>query len=293
MLSRIKNYLIQPYPHDPEIKRKWIVVLGIGLFVVIFIRFFGLADREGVSNILIILGFGVITVLFMTLNWIILPLLIPRLFHEDKWNVAKEIIFHVWNVFLIGLGNLLFANIGGYYQINLASIIQAQVTTLMVGIFPVTFIVMFKQNRLLKKYVNGARELNDTIQSDRLNPENKDILKQPISLSSESGRDPIQINLKNLLLVKSVNNYVEVYWESSQGIQKDLLRSSLKRIEDNLKFYSSIFRCHRTYLVNMKHIDQIKGNSQGYKLTIKGFENTIPVARTYSKAFREFVTQPK
>ena len=132
-----------------------------------------------------------------------------------------------------------------------------------------------------------------TIQSDRLNPENKDILKQPISLSSDSGRDSIKINLTNLLLVKSVENYVEIYSKSAQGIQKELLRSSLKRIEDKLKFYSSIFHCHRTYLVNMKHIDQITGNSQGYKLTIKGFEDSIPVSRSYSKTFREFVTQHK
>lgn len=289
MVRKIKTYLKQPFPYDRNVKRNWKIILGFGLFVVTFIWISGLAEREGVDNIFIICGFGLITMFIMTINWIILPLLMPRLFYEDNWKVMKEILFHVWNIFLIGLANLLFANIGGYYKINLSTIIKAQITTILIGIFPITFFVLMKQNRLLKKHMNSARELNKSIPSHGSLLENEKNLRQPISLSSESGQDKIQIQLDNLLFVKSVDNYVEVIWEDIHGIQKKLLRSSLKKIEEDLNSYSSVFRCHRTYLVNVKNIDRITGNSQGYRLNIKGIEDSIPVSRSLSKAFRQLI----
>lgn len=286
MLQKSTKILSQPFPYDLDIKRKCWIILGIGLFIVIFVRISGLADREGINNIFIISGFGLITILVLTINWIILPLLMPRFFHEDKWNVIKEIFFHMWNIFLIGLVNLLYANWGGYYPITISAFVQAQTTTVLIGIFPVTFIVMLKQIWLLKKYMKSASALNDALQSTDFLSEMEKNLNQPITLSSESGRDRIEIRLGDLLFVKSVENYVEVYWDAAQGIQKNLLRSSLKRIEEDLNSYSSVFRCHRTYLINMKNIDRITGNSQGYRLVLKGIEDSIPVSRSYSKTLR-------
>lgn len=289
MIQKIIKYLQQPYPFDPAIKVQSKIILGVGVFVVVFIKLFNLDDAAGIDNIFIVLGFGLITMFIMTINRIFLPLLIPRFFHEDNWYLKKEILFHMWIIFLIGLGFLLYGNIGGYLRINLSTFIRAQISTVTVGIFPVTFIVLVKQIRLLKKYANSAIELNKTIKEHDSQSGNEEILNQPISLSSESGRDRIQIRLNNLLLVKSVENYVEVYWDADQGIKKNLLRSSLKKIEEDLKSYSSIFRCHRTYLVNLKNIDRITGNSQGYRLVFKGIEDSIPVSRSYSKDLRELL----
>lgn len=220
MVQNIKKFLEQPFPHDPDTKRKWKTIFGFGVFVVVFIKLFNLDDTSGIDNIFIVLGFGLITFFLMTINWIFLPLLMPRFFHEDNWYVLKEIFFHMWNIFLIGLGNLLYGYIGGYLKINLSTIIRVQIGTIMVGIFPVTFIVLLKQIRLLKKYMNGAKELNRTIQSQDFLMETEKTLNQPIFLSAESGRDQIQIRLSDLLFVKSVDNYVEVYWDAAQGIKK-------------------------------------------------------------------------
>ena len=286
MFQYIKAIFRQPFPYDLDIKYKCWIILGIGLFIVIFVWVSGLAEREGIDNIFIISGFGLITILVLTINWIILPALIPRFFHEDNWNVIKEIFFHMWNIFLIGLVNLLYGIWGGYYPFTVSTFVLAQTRTVLIGFFPFTFIFMLKQIWLLKKYMKSANVLNDAIQSKGFLSEKEKNVNQPISLSSESGRDEIQIRLGDLLLVKSVDNYVEVYWDDAQGIRRNLLRSSLKRIEEDLKSYSSIFRCHRTYLVNMKNIERITGNSQGYRLVLKGIEDSIPVARSYSKTLR-------
>jgi len=292
MIRTIKHYFQRPYPYDPDIKRKCRIILGFGLFIVAFILIFNLDESEGVDNIFIVMGIGLIIVLTMTINWIILPKLVPGLFREDNWNVIKEVVFHLWNFFTIGLANLLYANWGGYYQINLSTLIMALTRSVLIGILPVTFLVLLNHNRLLKKYLKSAKELNNSLQSDSLQPEDEKILNQPIILSSENEKDRIQLELGNLLFIKSIENYVEVFWTNTKGIQKMLLRSSLKRIEKKLNSYSSTFRCHRTYIVNIKNIERITGNSQGYRLIIKGVEDSVPVSRRYSKSFRKLFIHP-
>ncbi len=282
-MKKLLKILKEPYPNDPDIKRKWKIIFGVGLFVVVFIKIFNLDDANGIDNMFIVMGFGLIAIFVITINRIILPLLIPQFFHEDNWYVLKEIFFHTWNIFLIGLGNLFYGYIGGYLKIDLSMFIRVQIVTIMIGIFPVTFIVLMKQIRLLKKNVNKAEELNKTLKSRDFGSKSEKSLEQLLSLSSESGRDIIQIQLGDLIFVKSVENYVEIYWVTAQGIQKGLLRSSLRRIEEDLNSYSSVFRCHRTYLVNMKNISRIIGNSQGYRLVLRDIEDSIPVSRSYSK----------
>jgi len=223
----------------------------------------------------------------MILNKFILPYLFPKIFIEENWNVGKEMLFHLWTIFLIGISNLLYANWGGYYEISIYSFLLAQLETLLIGIFPVTFIVLYKHNRYLKKNISNAHELIGRLQSEeRTNTKNSQ--GQYISLSSETGKDKLQINIDDFFFVKSIDNYVEVYWKDRNTIRKSLLRGSLKKIQKELTPYSSMFRCHRTYIININKIDRISGNSQGYRLSI-GADYEIPVARSYIKAFQKFI----
>lgn len=290
MIPRVKNYLRQPYPNDSDAKRKWLTIFAVGLFVVTFIWLFDLNIKEGISNLFIILGFGIITICVMILNKFILPYLFPKIFLEESWSIGKEILFHLWTIFLIGISNLLYANWGGYYEIGIYSFLLAQLETLLIGIFPSSFIVLYKHNHYLKKNINTARELIGVLQTEDEERTNntKNNQEQFISLSSETGKDKLQIKMNDFFFVKSIDNYIEVYWNDRNSTRKSLLRGSLKRIEKELNQYSSLFRCHRTYIININKVDRISGNSQGYRLRI-GADHEIPVARSYIKAFQKFI----
>ena len=118
MKQKTINFLTQPFPFVSEAGRKWRIILGFGLFVMLFIVFFN-GDAEGVDHPLVILGFGLITMSAMVINRFLLPWMIPRLFVEERWTVIREIVFHLWTLFLIAFGNLLFANWGGYFDFTL------------------------------------------------------------------------------------------------------------------------------------------------------------------------------
>ena len=67
---------------------------------------------------------------------------------------------------------------------------------------------------------------------------------------------------------------------SSNKICKILIRITLKELEEQLKPISSIFKTHRSYLVNLNAIQSISGNAQGYQLLLKNCSIIVPVSRS-------------
>jgi DNA-binding LytR/AlgR family response regulator len=56
-----------------------------------------------------------------------------------------------------------------------------------------------------------------------------------------------------------------------------------------LKEYKFIMRCHRSYLVNVNHIDRVEGNSQGYRIYFETIDFAVPVSKNYVNKLRELI----
>jgi hypothetical protein len=292
MIKKITAYFNQLYPYEYNIKRSLLKIFGFGFFVFGFLMIFqpfGLREIESRIQDRIILEYSALSLIILTLNILILPKLIPGFFIENKWNVKKEICFISWNIFTIGLCNSLYASFLRGNDLSIGMVINFLILTFSIGIIPVTIMVVLNQNRLLKQYLDKAEEINKKIHSSEYLTKKDKTRDQIISLNSETGRDVLQIGLDDLLFLKSAENYVEVYWNDVTGIRTALLRSTLKRIENELEVYKSIFRCHRKYLVNIKKIDRITGNSQGYRLIYRDVKQRIPVSRSKGKRLCELI----
>ena len=89
----------------------------------------------------------------------------------------------------------------------------------------------------------------------------------------------ISIPVKNIYYIKSVGNYIEIIEKNNK--RRHLIRYSLKNLDNK---YTDLYRCHKSYLVNIPHITKITGNTKGYKLELKDLPGvTIPVSRTKGK----------
>ena len=82
--------------------------------------------------------------------------------------------------------------------------------------------------------------------------------------------------------MESADNYVSIHYRENDKVQKKLLRSTLTRLEDQITI-PSIFRCHRSYMVNLNQIKQVEGNSRGLQLDLLDIPQKIPVSRKYVK----------
>jgi len=296
MLSRIRTFLRQPFPFEVPVLTVLLVSATVGLFVSVFLfvfKPFGSGKYLLEGRAWVIWGYGSVTFLVLAVNRIIGPAILPGFFNEARWTVVKDLGLQFWNILSIGAANMLFASALGAEKIRLLAVPVYCLQALAVGFFPLTLGVISAQMVLLRRSAESTRRMNESLLAleSRKNPPGSG--PEAVALSAEGEKEKIEIRLSDLILIKSIDNYVEIYAADEGRILRHILRSSLKRIEQDLKDQPFIFKCHRAFLVNVRNIHRVAGNSQGYRLIFQGIEFEVPVSRNVSKDLFKLVTRPR
>ena len=296
MLSKMSVFLRQPFPFYIPLTRILCFSFTTGLFVSVFLlvfKPFGSGDYILEGRTWILWGYGFVTFFILLVDMLVWPAVFPGFFNETKWNVARGIGFQFWHIISIGAANLLYAALVGEKEIRLLAVPGYLLQALAVGFFPITLGIFSIHSILLKKYAESTRRINDNILALESQTADSEKNSEIVAFSSEGGKEEVEIRLQDLLFIKSADNYVEIYKTENDQIKMIFLRSSLKRIEQTLKDHPFLFKCHRAFLVNIKNISKVAGNSQGYKLIFKGIEYAIPVSRYTSKNLFKLITRPR
>lgn len=278
---KIFNWLFQPYPLSGSWGNYVKIALKGGVFVTLFLfifRPFGMRvpPEAFYFFVLTCLAYGLAT----TISLLFLGLLIrffPRTFEEDKWVVWKEIVTNMAAVMLIGTSNMVLAKFMFNNSISWAIFWDWQVTTFTIGIFPILFTAFYKQQVLKKRYQEQAGQLTDKIEASA---QAEDTKQDKIDLVGDNNNDLLSLLPKQIRFLQAADNYVKVFYVDQDRLQSALLRSTLKKMEQQLEEYPEFFRCHRTYIVNLKFVQHVSGNAQGYKLTVADTTDLIPVSRS-------------
>jgi len=107
----------------------------------------------------------------------------------------------------------------------------------------------------------------------------KTVLKSNLFITTQVKQDDFLLDMDQLLFAKADGNYIELTKSNGHQMTTEVKRISLTQFETQITDYPHLFRCHRTYLVNMYKIKQVAGNSQGYVLSFKETDIKIPVSR--------------
>ncbi len=121
---------------------------------------------------------------------------------------------------------------------------------------------------------------SDTVESDdEVMPEHTEI----INLMDNNGNLKLSVKLDNLYYIKAEDNYINVFYQRSGAIASYLLRCKMQTIADNCVDSSSLMRCHRSYIVNIKKVSVLHNEADGFVIDFEreGLES-IPVSKTYS-----------
>ncbi len=116
-------------------------------------------------------------------------------------------------------------------------------------------------------------------------------LKHPIAasnkvrLSTEKEKIQLDVYPNDLLIIKSCGNYIEVFYLKGEKVCSAILRNTLTSICFKVTKYPFLFKCHRSYLININRIHSTKGNARGCEVTLKGISDKIPVSRSNISAF--------
>jgi hypothetical protein len=293
MINKLISWLNRLYPLSIDAFSRFQFSIYSGLFVFLFLFLFRPFEKDVSYSILVLffvaLGYGLVSFLISLVSWYLLFKCCPKKYLEEKWTIRDEILATLGLIFTIGLGNFLFNFLLGESVFSLAEIIEFQGYTFLIGAIIAPFCIMFELNVRLRKNLKTAREMNAKLQSDVqpfVSSKSGDVI---FIFSSENQKEQVKVKDSDLIFIRSADNYVEIFKHHHDQVKMVLLRSSLKRIEETVKENSMIHRCHRAYLVNLKNVHHVAGNAQGYVLSFKNTDLTVPVARNYSKKIKQVI----
>lgn len=212
---------------------------------------------------------------------------------EEIWTVKREILLILFVLAIICLGVFtFFLNLNTEANwLDLFSLVV--VRTFAISFFPVLVLVLYEQNHYQKIQRRQAEQLNQELlkkQHSVAQEINKVNHPAKVVLVAENEKIALQIDPMDLLFVKSERNYVEVFYRQNKKIHKELIRNSLKAIEEQLSV-SVFFRCHNRFLINLHHIQKVEGNARNFELALANIEEKIPVSRGKSETLLQLFQQ--
>ncbi|MBU8892443.1 MAG: LytTR family transcriptional regulator [Bacteroidales bacterium] len=276
------EFLRKPFPFNDDLKYNSKLIFFLSLGVLAFLYLFQPLDVSSMANkqkIYVVTGLGVITFLSLSLNLLILPSLFPKIFLKRIWNIKKEIIWNIWILSTISVGYFLYYKALGIFNIDFKMILGL----ILIAVIPITGLITVNQNRKLRSYLNLAEGINRKLQ------ENKSIEEKLVHFQSDYVKDNLSIKVSFLLLIRAANNYIEVFWKEGEKIKNQMIRTSLSKAEELLHEHKFIFKCHRSFMVNVNYIDKIEGSIQGYKLFFENLDFSIPVSKNFAYKLKELI----
>lgn len=280
-MNFITSFLNKPFPSIQLPKQKLIISFLFGVFVFVFLAIFKpyeIADIAGYVH-LYLAGFGTITSVTMLIAYFLIPNIIPNFFNPNKWNVGKTILFIIGILAAISVGNWLYNSYffeGISFQHSLGHFVFITVS---VGIFPVIFLIFF-----IELYLNRANQSLAQSVDEKIHQLSKTPNTTRINLKGENKNESLDLDLSQLICVKSEGNYAQVYFKKQDTIQKKIIRNSISSIEKQLDNFDNIYRCHRSYLVNLENVNEVTGNARNFNLLVNDLDFCIPVSRSFPKS---------
>ena len=300
-IGLLRRLLNRPAPLNVEpkqdLKNSFLTGVFVSVFLLVF-QPFGLSANEPGLKYVLIAGYGFVSFLVIATNLIFLPKWLKKTFIEERWTAAKEILWYLWIVFAVGLAIFLFAclvnSLYPFFRLGFNALLYFLyfiIMTMVVALFPIVFWTLLGQSRRLRSNLRAAEDISGRILTREIRPAGDESLSHPVVLIAENGKDQYAFDAGAILFISALGNYVEVT-EKTDKIRAVLIRSSLRRIENQLGECSFLVRCHRAYIVNTKKIRKAAGNAQGLSLMLEDTDKNIPVARAYARPFKERLNRP-
>ena len=97
------------------------------------------------------------------------------------------------------------------------------------------------------------------------------------------------VHIPDLLYIEAVGNYVKIYQLRDGQVHNDMLRATSKQMEEDLRSYPMIIRCHRAFLVNLQQVERIISQAGTMQLLIKHCNESLPVSRSNVAQVKETI----
>lgn len=297
MINKLNALLHSPYP---QLMKRWktVVIPSCIVFLILFLfQPFGLSQM-GDNKIWVLLGYGGVSSLALSIMVYLFPAIFPCFYREQKWTFGKQLLSTLGSCLLIVIGNWVFTScIFGWHILSWRGFLISLAWVAILAPFPIIFFLMWNRNLQLARSLKEAMEMN-LILSKREHAEKEGIgaaaddgsVRESVRLVFSGGtKEMLEVDAYTLLYIEAEGNYVRIAYGSGGKVQQKLVRATMKQAEEAAAACTFILRCHRAFLVNVRAVVKVDGNSQGYHLRLEGCEEEIPVSRAYAKEVKMLI----
>jgi hypothetical protein len=279
----MSQFFKKPNPYNEDLRQNVKLVFFIGMGVLGFLALFqpiNLVPFTKHEVVYFVGGTSIITFLVLVFNIIILPSLFPKLFFHKNKSFIRDLFWNIWILVSLSLANLFL-----YFKIFDVNSLTFEVITQisLLGFIPLTVLVITNHFRSLRAQLRQEKALNAQLQ------EKKENHITFVHFESEYKNDNLIINPETLFLIKSADNYIEVFYESEGEMKNKMIRSSLVKAESLLSDYKYIIRTQRSYIVNVNQIKEIQNIPDGYKLLFQKSDLVAYVSQKYMTEFKKMI----
>lgn len=267
------SFASYPYPKSESFKEIFISSLGAGISVYLFLIIFQPFGTENFHHPYKFLLLFPYCIIFGT-AFFIANLVVS---HFNNWNIGAELLKLIFILFLGSVASYFYNSLFlSHVELDLDNYFYMFLYSLAVGI-PISVIYILSRYIYLKNsHENKARDISQLLTSTI-----PDLQNGTLKLSAQNME--LVINENDFLCAQSMENYCTFYFLENNTVKKLLIRISLsnalKQIETGF-----VKKCHRSYIVNLRRVKNLKGNAQGYKLIIPELDFEIPVSRSFISA---------
>jgi DNA-binding LytR/AlgR family response regulator len=285
---RCLDILQQPYPFQFLFTHTFWATLGLSTFLFLFLKVFepfGLGQNLRTSVYAAAAVYSLIPSLVIIVHRHALRAFLPFYSKESEWTIGKEVTFYLILFVSVGILNTVasfFLDANVSVEVILEEFLRDTLHTVAIGVIPVVLLNLLSYIFLLRKNQQKSTQLSDVLR-ERV-PETATRPESTIRITSPLKKDELVINLEEVLFVQSVGNYLDIYFENG----KKTVRHSMSSFESLLSGHPEFFRCHRSYIINVRKIKQVTGNSMGYKVFF-GDDLEVPVSRAKLEEFDKAV----
>lgn len=151
-------------------------------------------------------------------------------------------------------------------------------------------------NDQLQRLQHEARQADLAAQASTQAPATVNVLQtspvtpppSTITLTGSTS-DTITLHVPDLLYIEAVGNYVKVYQLQNGQVRSDMLRATSKQMEEDLRPYPMVVRCHRAFLVNLQQVERIAAHAGTMQLVIRHSNDQLPVSRSNMAQIKEAI----
>lgn len=267
------NVFMKEFPVIVLKKRVIIVISLCVTMILLFLQPFSFGFYHHYA-IFPALGYGGVTFISMhVFNSLIKKLSLKWISH---WIVLYEIGFIFALLLFIATLNFLFTVYIGAITLNGDAYLSWLKITLCVGLFPTFTAIMYVQFKSkIDKYDIEAKPKAE---------------QRMITIKDMVGNSKLTISSNDFVYAEIRCSTLYIYFMHDELLREKHLRATISSIENNV-CDESIVRCHRSFIINIKYIDAIEGNSNGYKLYLKCCNAVIPVSRQYTLKMKNLLDE--